>query len=256
MSDVTAAQSFVESVELPAPPATSIGVAKDPFDYDAAKAQAAVVGADLVAFVAGVTPEDREDIVNASLLAQLVAKKKVASPTSLDGWTRWYDAYFDVLSRIGFAIQDKGFSVYSEKSDDFQAHEAILEVATALLGNAPGALAAITSTLKALQKMAPNESWIRLFNRESQSANTARFQTTLVGLDADGKLFVSLVAFGLEATTKVTQVLFFKFKANTVKLQEHSGKVSINRDVLAGVRDQVAQKLGAVANEYVRGLEI
>lgn len=251
---ITGAREFVTSVDLPDPPRRNFSLSKDVFDYDVAKQQAVVVGADVIAFVKGVTPEQRNDIVNASLLAQLVAKKKVANPSTLTAVKEWYDDYFDVLSRIGFVIQDKGFAEYHEASESFEAHEAILEIAAALLAGAPGALALVKTTLEALQKMSSNSPWITLFNRESQSANTARFQVSLVNEDEHGRLLVALIAFGLEARTTLTQVIFFKFHTNDVTLQHHSGKVTINAQLLAGVRDQIAGKLIAYTSDYVKGL--
>jgi len=251
------ALEFVASVELPQPVKPSATFAKavsEPFDYDAAKQQAVVVGADVIAFVKGITPEQRNDIVNASLLAQLVAKKKVAEPQSLTAVKAWYDEYFDVLSRIGFVIQDKGFAEYKESSDSFEAHEAILEVAATLLAGTPGALALVKTTLESLQKMSADSPWIMLFNRESQSANTARFQVALVNEDEQGRLLVALVAFGLEARASLTQVLFFKFHTNEVTLQHHSGKVTINAQLLAAVRQQIADKLVAYTSDYIKGL--
>ena len=166
---ISKARSFVEVAELPAPPPIDFDIAKAPATaLDAAKEQAAVVGGEVIAFVKGVTAEQRADIVNASLLAQLVAKKKVPGPTTLAGLAAWYDSYFDVLSNIGFAIQDKGFAEYHETSDSLQAHEAILEVAAVLMAGSPAALALVNTTLKALQKMDEGSPWITLFNRESQ----------------------------------------------------------------------------------------
>jgi hypothetical protein len=251
---INTARDFVTGVEIVDPPRLAMSFSKDVFDYDAAKRQALVVGADVIAFVKGVTPEQRNDIVNASLLAQLVAKRKVPNPKTLTAVKEWYDEYFDVLSRIGFVIQDKGFAEYHESSESFQAHEAILEIATTLLAGTPGALALVKTTLESLQKMSSNSPWITLFNRESQSANTARFQVSLINEDDNGSLLVTLIAFGLEARTTVTQVLFFKFHTNDVKLHHHSGKVTINAPLLAGVRDQIAGKLVAYTSDYIKGL--
>jgi hypothetical protein len=253
-----AAREYVKAVALPEPPRrfeVSRGVAQAPASvFDAAKDQATVVGSDVISFVKGVTPEQRNDIVNASLLAQLVASKKVAGPTALPDVVRWYEEYFDVLSHIGFVIQDKGFANYEEKSQDFEAHKAILELAAVLLAGAPGALAVLKATLGALEKMAGDSPWITLYNRESRSGNTARFQVSLVDQDENALFLVSLIAFGLEAKSKVTQVLFFKFKKNEVKLQHRSGKVTINAQVLASVREQIAQKLIPFTIDYVASL--
>jgi hypothetical protein len=252
------ARAFVEAIELPVPPPTfaaSEGVAKDPASvFDAAKDQASVVGSDVISFVKGVTPQQRSDIVNASLLAQLVASQKVGGPKALPDVVRWYEEYFDVLSHIGFVIQDRGFATYDEKSQDFEAHKAILDLATVLLAGAPGALAVLKATLGALEKMAGDSPWITLYNRESRSARTARFQASLVDQDENALFLVSLIAFGLEATSEVTQVLFFKFKKNEVKLQHNSGKATINAQVLASVREQIAQRLIPFTTAYVESL--
>jgi hypothetical protein len=252
---ITRARQFVASAHLPKPRATPFDAPKAPeFSFEAAKDQATVVGSDVISFVKGVTPEQRSDIVNASLLAQLVAKQKIAEPKTLNDVEAWYLEYFDVLSHIGFAIQDKGFAEYKVTSQDFEAHKAILEVAAALLAGAPAALSLVTTTLQALQKMSENSPWIALLNRESQSANTARFQVSLVNQDENAQLLVSLIAFGLEATSTVTQVLFFKFRSSTVKLRHHSGKVTIDAPLLASVRVQMAEKLFGYTSDYIRGL--
>jgi hypothetical protein len=255
MSNTTTAREFVASCELPPAP-VAFEISKGVFDYDTVKAQAAVVGAQVIAFAAGVPAQAREDVASAALLAQLVAKKKVPAPTTLASVTAWYDAYFDTLSHIGFAIQDHGFAAYSQASKSFEAHEAILEVAAALFAGAPAALAVVTQTLEALKKLPSSSGWIRVFNRESQSANTARFQVSLVGQDNDGSLFLSIIAFGLEAKTTLTQVLFFKFQSNEVRLENHSGKVSINAQLLEGIRDQMTAKLAAHASDFIGGIEI
>ena len=73
---------------------------------------------------------------------------------------------------------------------------------------------------------------------------------------AGDNLFLSLIAFGLEADTTFTQVLFFKFQSNQVRLQNHSGKVSIDTNVLAAIRDDLSAKLAKHAGDFIRGLDI
>lgn len=250
----TRARAFVHAAELPEAPPLRYDVTKEAIYFDAAKEQATVVGSDVIAFVKGITPEQRSDIVNASLLAQLVAKKQVPEPADFGQVKAWYDAYFDALSQLGFVIQDRGFAEYREDSQNFEAHEAIMKVAATLLAGSPGALLLVQSTLDALKSMQADSPWLALFNRESQSAKTARFQVSLVDQESDGELLLALVAFGMEAQRTLTQVLFFKFRSNEVKLGHYSGKVTINAPVLEAVRDAVAGKLVAYATAYVKGL--
>jgi hypothetical protein len=89
-----------------------------------------------------VTPEQRNDIVKASLLAQLVAKKKFPEPRTLNEVNAAITQYFDVLSRI-VRNQDKGLRPLRREEQDLEAHQAILDVAAVLLAGAPAALALV-----------------------------------------------------------------------------------------------------------------
>jgi hypothetical protein len=257
MSDnsINRARKFVMEAELPEPPPVDVEIARAPRTWaDVSAAQASVVGSDVVAFVESVAPEERQDIVNATLLAQLVARKKVAEPRTLSDVRAWYDEYFDALSRVGFVLEHRDFAEYRADSQSFVAHKAILDVAAVLLAGSPGALLLIKSTLEALQKMSADDPWITLFNRESQSANTARFQVLLVERDANAQLLLSLIAFGLEAKHNLTQVLFFKFRRNEVTLHHYAGKVTINAPLLAAIRNEIAGRLVAYASDYIKAL--
>jgi hypothetical protein len=254
------ARRFVEEAEIPETPAFRAKAAaretRGPSEtvtatLETGKNQAAVVGSDVISFVSGVTAERREAIINSALLAQLVAQKKVSNP---DEVYEWYDAYFDVLTHLGWVVQDRSFAEYHENSQNFEAHKAILAVATALLGAAPAALALVKTTIDALHSMDESTPWITIFNRESQTAKNARFQISLVEQEEQGQFFVSLMAFGLEAKSRITQVLFFKARANEATLRHYSGRVTINTDVLDAIRGQVKAKLTGVASDYISTL--
>lgn len=248
------AANFVRTTELPPALAVeeSAAVATDvsPTELADAKNQASVVGSDIISFVSGVTVEQRQDLINSALLAQLVAKVQVPDRTKLYDW---YNAYFEVLKQIGWVIQSEQFATYQASSIGFEAHEAIIGLATTLLGAAPAALAVVKATLDALKNMKANANspWLRIFNRESQSGQTAHFQVTLAD---KGQFLVTLMAFGLEAKSTLTQVLFFKIHTSEDILKNYSGKISINSKILAGVRDQIEKKLVDHVNAYVKNL--
>jgi hypothetical protein len=248
------AQAYVAGLVLPAPRPHSLEAAEASSlpEFTAAKDQAMIVGSDIVSFVKGVTPEWRADIARSSLLAQLAAKKRVQNKKDI---YKWYEAYFDVLMNVGWIIQDRGFAVYREANRDFETHEAIMKVAASLLGPSAATLAVVKATLDALKSMAANSPWITLFNRESRSASTARFQINLVETGDKGEqLIVSMMAFGLEATSTLTQVLFAKFRSNDVSVKQYSSKISIEPSVLESVRDLVSKRVEAYARNYVRTL--
>lgn len=247
-----AARSYVQGLALPAPMRAAFGpagVAETAFET--AKTEAAVVGSDVISFVEGVTAERRNDIVNATLLAQLAAKKRVPDGSRIKDW---YDAYFDVLTNVGWTIQQRDFAEYRASSQNFEAHKAILEVATTVLGPATTALKVVTTTLNALHSMNEDSPWITLYSRESQTARTAHFQVTIVEQKPQQGFLVSLMAFGLEARETITKILFFSSKASEATLRHYSGGVTIATDVLDGIRADVKAKLLGLTKEYVKKL--
>lgn len=247
------ARAFLNAMELPPSTRGGFESAAEIIDFKAQKDQALVVASDVVSFVKGVTNERRQDIVNASLLAQLAANKKVPDKTNM---MEWYNAYFNVLENIGWVLQDKTFSSYTEEADGLEAHEAILKVAAVFLGAAPAALTVLTSTLQALKSMDPSKSWVTIFDRESKHVETAHFQIALAEQGEHDQFFVSLMAFSLKAKSTLTQVLFFKIRKDDVELKKYSGKVTINDQVLSSIRDRVQQKIASHVGEFVADLEI
>lgn len=245
---VESAVQYVNQADIPQ---TKAGAAPVQLALNSAKDQAAVIGSDVLSFVKGVTAERREAIINSSMLAQLVATKKVPDKSNISGW---YDAYFDVLGNVGWVIQENNFAVYQEKSQNFEAHKAILAVATTLLGAAPTALALVTTTINALRSMDDSRPWISLFNRETQRGKAARFQIGLASEEQDGHFTVSTMAFSLVAKETITQVLFFKARAQEATLRHFSGKVTINTTVLDGTRKALEKKLVGQANNFIEQL--
>ncbi len=249
--DIPRSREFVRAAKLPPPPPVTRGSDTADAALEAGKAQAAVVGSDVVSFATNVSPEWRQDLINCSLFAQLWAKAEVADPTRIFDW---YESYFGALQQLGWMVQDQGFAVYVETSQNFSAHKAILKVAESLLLPAAGSLALVQSTLDALASMDANSPFITLFSRESQQASAARFQISLAEQSADGGLTVALMAFGLEAKTTLTQVLFFKSLASQATLRHCSGKVSINTDLLEALRNDLGDQLKDHARSFVRKL--
>jgi hypothetical protein len=218
---------------------------------DESKDQALVVGSEIISFAAGVKTPLRESVANSALLAQLVANNKV---TNQENVTAWYEVYFDSLQRLGWAVQEKNFSVHDETGTDFETHKAILAVAATVFGSAATALAIITSTLNALQDVSgTDKKWLTIFKRESQKAKVARFQISVAEPLEDG-VVLSLMAFKLEAQSKLTQVLFFKVKKTDVKLEHSSGKVTLAEGLLETLRPVLSKKVAKHAVDWIDAL--
>ncbi|PYX49391.1 MAG: hypothetical protein DMG76_37420 [Acidobacteria bacterium] len=252
--DVRMAVAFVDGVELPpAPRLTRVASAVETRNvFDETKNQAMVVGSDIVSFVAGLAPRVREVIVNSSLLAQLAANRRVPSREDIRAW---YEVYFDTLAHLGWATQERAFSEHRETGDDFEAEQAILSVATVVLGPATTALAVVASTLNAMKSMSDGP-WMTVFKRESQTAKAARFQVTVAEPKSESGSMISLMAFELDAKNTLTQVLFFKFHSTEVTLRHSSGRATVDSILLQAIRPMIAEKVSAYTRSYVEALRI
>ena len=255
MSNVAEAREFINGSYLPPRPTEMVAQGDETAApiFDTAKDQATVVASEVVSFVAGVDKDIRDAVMNSALLAQLVASKKVADRQDIYSW---YAEYFSVLGSIGWAVQDSGFSEYSEAGEGFEVHEKIMDVAAVLLAPAPAALAVVKATLDALKGMKPDNGWITIFNRETQYAKAARFQISVATPTADGGVMVAILAFGLEAQKAVTQVLFFRVKKNKATLKANSAKATIDTESLKALADDVRTKVRSYQKAYIASLEI
>ncbi|MCB1967917.1 hypothetical protein [Accumulibacter sp.] len=248
------ARQFVVAAELAEPPAEYDLAQTGDLRFDAAKEQAAVVGSALVSFVKGVSHEQRSDIIKASLLAQLAANRKVASPATVDELNAWYGTYFDVLSQIGFAAMDRSFAPSPVQRTDFDAGAAILDIATTLLAESSEALSLVRRTLDALRKMPDDNPSLALLNRASQATNTSRFQMTVVDQEHGAGLRMFLMAFGLEAKSGLMQLPFFRVYTGQVTVQRHSARFAIDAHLLAAVGETIARRVDPYGDQHIRQL--
>jgi hypothetical protein len=216
--------------------------------FEQARDQAQVVGSGLFSFAKGVTPQVREAISDSALLAQLVANKQVAADQDPIGWFR---VYSEVLTHLGWTLQDDNWADYTTRGTAAEVHEKIMEVAAVALGATPAALAIIAAAVKALKGMNPDSSWLKIFNRESQKARIARFQVGLVNEDPQGNVFVALLGCLIEANDTITQVLIFKFRDARARFQGRSSKVSLNATALADLGPVIRSKTRAYQADYL-----
>ena len=246
------ALQFVHSVRLPQILTVRRGSAREQVGFDSSIVQAAVVGSDLISFGKGVPVSIRQDVVNCSLLAQLAANREIREQSNLEDW---YNTYFDTLTNIGWSIQERGFAEYHRDGNDFEANRAILQIATILFGGASAALAIINSTLSAMESIG-NGPWLTIFKRESQHNNVGRFQITVVESNAADDVMLGLMAFELVAKAEFDQVLFFKFQSSHVTLRHSSGKVSINKEIIATVSHDIYERIKKYTRDFVAELPI
>jgi hypothetical protein len=247
-------RDYVRSVDLQGVPRglLSLDAATESTEvFDAAKKQAQVIGAGLVSFAAGVSPEAREAASESMLLAQLVASKRASLEADP---LKWFSEYGDVLRNLGWLVADGGWTDYSASGTAVEVHQKIIEVLTVALGASPAALAILSAAVSALQSMNPSSSWITIFNRESQKARIARFQIGLVESDVQ-QVTLSILGCLIQARNSITQVLFFKFRDADAGFRANSSKLTIGSGALIDVGPMIRGRVRAYQADYVGSLK-
>jgi hypothetical protein len=232
--------------------AAAKGALPEAFRFVEAKAQAVVVGSDVVIFAKGLPASQRSDIANALLLAQL-ARKSVPAPKTLDDVQTWFDEYIDVLSNIGFTFESSGYERITGGADGVDLYKVVVDVAKVTLD--PVALALVGRTLESLRSLPPDGPTVSLF-AVSATRNVAHFQVVLVEPDGTDGLTLRTLAFGLQTANAVSQILFFKTTKSVTALLKRSDRVTVNTAVLAAVRDAIAARLATRVGANVAGLDV
>jgi hypothetical protein len=246
------ARMYVQNAKFPARPHPQrFGRAltdTPPIEPKATEAQSMVVGSGLVVAGANVPVQTREDLINCTLFAQLAASGEVGEASKI---TQWYEAYFKALTILGWAQSESQFESYEFGGKKGEAHKAIIDVLTVLMGPQAAAVVVVKAAIVALQSMNENSPWITLFDSQSKVGKSARFQVATAQADGNSGLQIALCAFNLTAKSKLTQVLFFKFASSSTKLKYASGKATIYEAALQGQRDAIAKRLVDYRSAYV-----
>lgn len=247
---VASASEFVRALELPLAQSQDALSAEDALQ--AGKTNATVVGSDVISFTSEVKQEMRQAIIDSALLAQLAATRKVSDEARIYDW---YDAYFDTLKNVGWVVQDHGFAEFTETANGVEAHQAVLDIAASLLGPGSTALALVKTTLDSLLRAQENEPFFVIFNRETRRAKSARFQVSVAEGDATGHL-ITLIAFGMKASSMLTHVLIVKVRSSEVEIKHQSGKATINAEVLKAVHPLIQSRILAHQKAFIVDLPI
>jgi hypothetical protein len=212
--------------------------------------QAFLADKSLVSFISEVSGQNRKDVLNSTLLAQLAANKKYPNEADM---LKWYETFIGVLSKIGWNIENAEVSTFEQTKNVFEIEKAIIDILTAAFGG--GYIKVISKTLESLKNMSADDKKIIAFEKNTHSLTKGCFQIALA-VEKNDSVSVQLGTFILTTNNKIKQILFFKSTKDKTKLQYTSRRGTLNSEIYADVRTTVVQKLGKNISEYVAEIEI
>jgi hypothetical protein len=251
--DINLAKSFIDGIDLTGTPR---GIRRQSAkleasaEYDAAKAQSQVVGSGIFSFTPGVSKEVRKNVSNALLLAQLVAKKKVAADPRA-----WLEAYSNALESTVWTLRGDKAVDYTLSGNKVEVHKMIFDVMLAALGPGATTLIIVKAAIEALKSMDKESSWLTIFNRETRRTDYSQFLFGIVE-NGDDETILTQVFFTLHAETDEVQVLFVKVSSKEALLSlgrkdhavDHATLSELAPRILKQVRDYRFDYIGSCLN--------
>jgi len=211
----------------------------------------AVDGNVIASFVDGVTGQQKIDVLNCMLLAQLAANFKFNREENPVPWTRFYTS---VLENVGWVVPQFQFRSLRSNQARFTMDAAILRFLTDLLTQ--NEKDTVQSAIEAVKGLQDGDRRLRIFERNSVEEKVGNFQVDSVGVSATGVLSMKLGAFGFQTSERVTKVLWFSFGGSSTSMQVTKTTLVLNEQVHARLRDAILNKLGNRGLEYIGGLQL
>lgn len=203
----------------------------------------------LNSFIAGVSKQRQEDVLNSTLLAQRVATKAFPNDEDI---VNWYKKYFEIMTNVGWVIENKDFASFKAKSSRFEIENAILEIlSAALTGNQ---LAVLTTTIKAFKSLGDNDKRFLAFERNTHTLQKGSFQLG-VATEENGTISISASAFIIKTNKTITKILFFNSNKDSTELLYNITKATLNDSVYGQARDLIKEKLSDIPS-FVADLEL
>lgn len=214
------------------------------------KDQAMLVDKSLISFVSGLSAENRADILESTLLAQLGANSKVPDQKDV---INWYKAYIEILTKVGWTMEGGEVQQFSAKANVVELQSVIIDILMAAFG--ADFLQIVKKALDGIKSLADSNGKIEAFEKNTHSESNGSFQIGVATQEGDA-VSMNLGTFLITSTSKISHILFIKFTKDETDLQYASGKLTLDQRIYENVRSMVQSKLSGRAVEFVTEIPV
>lgn len=204
----------------------------------------------LISFVSGLSAENRADILESTLLAQLGANSKVPDHNDV---IAWYKAYIEILTKVGWTMEGGDVQQFSAKANVVELQAVIIDILMAAFG--ADFLQIVKRALDGIKSLADSNGKIEAFEKNTHSASNGSFQIGVATQEGDA-VSMNLGTFLITSTSRISHILFIKFTKDETDLQYASGKLTLDQRIYENVRSMVQNKLSGRAVEFVTEIPV
>ena len=245
--------SWISSLELPVMDAgRNVSFQRMTTDVEDEDPSAKVAGSSVLSFVAGLTGQQKEDVQDSILLAQLVANYEY--PDQNANRKAWFLRYNEILSYCGWTTTGDSMKQVGNVNQEFTMDQAALGIISAAVGAAGKPILDIVLT--AFDGLINAPAALHLFEASSKNENSGSFQVLPCIATDDGE--VMMIRSCLQFTSKETvkKILFWKWSSSSVSLFAAANSVTLNQRVFNEVRAAVIEKIGRSAIDKISNINL
>ncbi len=237
----------------------SLDLAELPFDtskfsktvvQESDENSAYVTAGGIVSFVAGLAMLQKQDVLNSTLLAQLAANKAFNRETQT---VAWFNKYREVLENVGWVVGSFDFTRYQSSGSTFTVETVVMQLIAAIATQ--NALLVTQASIAAIKAMSAGSKQFAIWDSTTHNSSNGNFQIAPC-VNSDGNVAMALGAFYFSSETVDSQFLWFSYSSSRIDLYKGGQLVVLNEQIYALVRQQVINKLGNKATQYIADLEI
>ncbi len=215
-------------------------------DYD--PEQGFVCGGSTVSFTENLEGQQKIDVLNSTLFAQLVANDRYSREVP-----EWYKEYVHVLGSIGYEMEGTlEFEEYDGESPTFTMGAVVLDVLKGLATDEEMRLEQATfHAMKTVQNQS-NSHAVQLFDDCSKTSITnGGFQIFPCTIDSNNNVLLTFVACYFKSAQDGNNILFFDYITSSTSLFTAGKKCRLRMHVYDAVRDKIVELLGETAKTAV-----
>lgn len=201
----------------------------------------------------GVNNQQKEDLLNSQLLAQLAANK---AHNRFGDSENWYKKYVEVLENIAWVIGAFDFKKYQSQSTTFTISEVTISTLLSIITTTSPILKFAEGVIGSIGEEKNKEALLK-FSQNSMSSESGNFQALACYIDPELKTLCAAFSgshFKVEKTQHVNPCSSYESSKTT--LFASAQIMSLNEVIYAQIRQQIIDKLGNRAKQYVSEIEI
>ena len=245
--------SAVDILALTLAPVDPSGISFDDFKFRsiAGGEAAAINGPSVIAFAAGIDAQTQEDILYSFQIANRAADGVAKADTEMDAW---FHEYARVLKLTGWTGTSLAPQQQNTTEGDVELAKEALGIITAAMGGVAPLI--LQAALKAMEQMADDSGFIKLFDHFGKKGSIGNFQLGQVDRGAAGELVMTAGAFLMKMKETRQKWWIVKWRRQDVSVWADAQKLVFSKAQYADVRAAVVKQIGATANDGIADLKL